>query len=99
MDKELREKILTPASFVDFKQTVKRRYYFGNTIRQLENKIMAGESDVMSFVLPDTELYRYVARKGQKCYTMAIAVQDVSEYYEYHEPAENGNSDGENNDV
>ena len=61
MDKELREKILTPASFVDFKTTVKRRYYFGNTIRQLENKIMYGESDVMSFVLPDTELYRYVA--------------------------------------
>jgi hypothetical protein len=30
---------------------------------------------------------------------MAIAVQDVSEHYEYHEPAENGNSDGENDDV
>lgn len=99
MDQELREKILTPASFVDFKQTVKRRYYFGNTVRQLENKIMDGESDTMSFVLPDTELYRYVARKGQKCYTMAIAVQDVSEHYEYHEPAENDNSNGENNDV
>ena len=99
MDQELREKILTPASFVDFKQTVKRRYYFGNTIRQLENKIMDGESDVMSFVLPDTELYRYVARKGQKCYTMAIAVQDVSEHYEYHELTENDNSDGENDDV
>ncbi|MBQ2378343.1 MAG: ATP-binding cassette domain-containing protein, partial [Clostridia bacterium] len=28
---------LTPASFVDFKQTVKRRYYFGNTIRKFEN--------------------------------------------------------------
>lgn len=99
MDQELREKILTPATFVDFKQTVKRRFYFGNTIRQLENKIMAGESDVMSFVLPDTELYRYVARKGQKCYTMAVAVQDVSDYYEYHEMPENDNSDGENNDV
>lgn len=99
MDQELREKILTPASFVDFKQTVKRRFYFGNTIRQLENKIMAGESDVMSFVLPDTELYRYVARKGQKCYTMALTVQDVSDYYEYHEPAENDNSDGGNDNV
>lgn len=99
MDQELREKILTPASFVDFKQTVKHRFYFGNTIRQLENKIMAGESDVMSFVLPDTELYRYVARKGQKCYTMAVAVQDVSDYYEYHEPDVNDNSDGENEDV
>ena len=98
MDQKLREKILTPASFVDFKQTVKRRFYFGNTIRQLENKIMDGESDVMSFVLPDTELYRYVARKGQKCYTMAVAVQDVSDYYEYHEPVED-NSDGDNNDV
>lgn len=99
MDQELREKILTPASFVDFKQTVKHRFYFGNTIRQLENKIMAGESDVMSFVLPDTELYRYVARKGQKCYTMAVAVQDVSDYYEYHEPDVNDNLDGENEDV
>lgn len=99
MDQELREKILTPATFVDFRQTVKRRYYFGNTIRQLENKIMSGESDVMSFVLPDTELYRYVARKGQKCYTMAVAVQDVSDYYEYHEMPVNDNSAGENDDV
>ena len=78
MDKELREKILTPASFVDFKQTVKRRYYFGNTIRQLENKIMDGESDVMSFVLPDTAIViRSNAGKSPKQMTIS-ALPDLS---------------------